>query len=243
MSVPWSERFRHDWRFGQCWSVLTGLIIGLMTTGCTSTGSGWAWKNPFPTGSTAVTSTNTLTARIREAQVAADEAADLSGAEKSQVSGRLVQAYREESHPAARKAIVEALGSYRTPTAMEGLRAALQDADRDVRIAACESLARWAAPESYQLLAQTARSETDVDVRLAATRLLGGIEDPTAVGALRSALEDSDPAVQYVAMQALKQTTGQDLGNDLGEWKRIAREFAPSDGPNGGSPADRALWR
>jgi HEAT repeat protein len=182
-------------------------------------------------------------ARIREAKVAAEQAEDLSQAEQLQVSTRLAKNLAKESHPAVRQAIVEALGSYRTPAAKEGLRFALRDADRDVRIAACGALAQWATPESYGILAETVRTDTDVDVRLAATRLLGGSEDPVAVGALQSALEDSDPAVQYVAMQSLKQSTGQDPGNDLVEWKRIAREVLPSRNAPGQSPAENSSWR
>ena len=120
---------------------------------------------------------------------------------------------------------------------------AVGDADREVRIAACESLAGMHTAESEQILAAVLHSDTDVDVRLAATRCLGGCQHGNGFGALRNALEDPDPAVQYVAIQSLKESSGQDAGNDLAEWKRIAQQLSPSGATPGAAEGDESAWR
>ena len=60
-----------------------------------------------------------------------------------------------------------------------------------------------------------------MDVRLAATRELGRFEGNQAIYALGQSLEDADPAIQYLAMQSLRKTTGKNLGNDVRQWKQL----------------------
>jgi HEAT repeat protein len=122
------------------------------------------------------------------------------------------------------------------------LRIAVRDGDRDVRIAACEALAASATPQSFALLAEVLRSDTDVDVRLAATRLLGESPEASAVEALGQALDDDDPAVQYLAVPSLRQVTGREEGDDLAEWKRIAQELKSPGQSGEGREAD-SIWR
>ncbi len=71
------------------------------------------------------------------------------------------------------------------------------------------------------LLSEVVAQEQEVDVRLAAVRGLGKYHDPRAVQALGSALDDRDPAVQYVAMQSLEKATGRDMGEDVRRWKEV----------------------
>ena len=77
-------------------------------------------------------------------------------------------------------------------------------------------------------LANVLRVEKDIDVRLAATEALGKIKSPEAIQALVIALDDRDPALQYVGVQSMKSITGQDYGPDVQAWRTVA---------TGGSPA------
>ncbi len=149
---------------------------GLACIGCQT--PQWSWENPFQRRtSTALTSDTSLAARIAGVQEESKGIRYLSEAEQMQVSTRLAQTFSKEPHPAVRREIAKSLGSFHTPAALEGLQLGLRDADREVRIAACESLALWDTPESWRLLEEALHSDTDVDVRLAATRCLGRSQD------------------------------------------------------------------
>jgi HEAT repeat protein len=76
-------------------------------------------------------------------------------------------------------------------------------------------------------LAETLSSDTDVDVRLAAAKALSTAADPDAVKALGQALEDADPAMQFVAVASMKNVTGKDLGNDVNAWRQLAKQPDP----------------
>jgi HEAT repeat protein len=103
------------------------------------------------------------------------------------------------------------------------LKRAVQDKDRQVRLRAVEAWAKRPGADAIPVLAETLASDTDFDVRLAATRTLGRFRDPTAVQPLSVALEDSNPALQYRAVESLKNITGRDFGSDLDAWRRFAR--------------------
>jgi hypothetical protein len=47
------------------------------------------------------------------------------------------------------------------------------------------------------------------------------------VAALGSALEDRDPALQYLAMESLKQVSGRDYGQDSRLWKQYVQGQTP----------------
>jgi HEAT repeat protein len=64
----------------------------------------------------------------------------------------------------------------------------------------------------------------EIDVRLRALRELGELGDKEAVPVLAKALEDSDPAVQYRAVGALKKVSGRDLGDDVNKWREWAAD-------------------
>ena len=53
---------------------------------------------------------------------------------------------------------------------------------------------------------------------------LGECRDESAIPVLARALEDSDPAVQYRAVAALKTVSGRDLGNDVNRWREWAAD-------------------
>jgi len=69
--------------------------------------------------------------------------------------------------------------------------------------------------------------DRSMDVRLTAARALGTIRDPQAVAALATALEDSDPAMQYQAVLSLEKSTGENLDGNVQRWRDYVRRESP----------------
>jgi hypothetical protein len=162
--------------------------------------------------------------------------------EQQRISAELAAAYQAEEDPLIRVEIVRAIGRYPTAAAASVLRAALDDSEADVRQVACEAWGRRGGPEGTAELARVLSSDVDKDVRLTAARALGETGDRGAVAALGEVLAERDPAMQYVAVQSLREVTGEDLGNDVSRWREyVQREAPPSSEP--ASIAERALPR
>ncbi|MEZ6114812.1 MAG: HEAT repeat domain-containing protein [Pirellulaceae bacterium] len=154
----------------------------------------------------------------------------LDPATQQRVSAEMVELLRNDSNPLIRRETVRVLAELPNVEAAEGLRQAIGDSDSMVRVAACEAWQRRGGDEGIDILANLVGSDTDQDVRMAATRSLAEFRDPRAVRALGLALDDADPALQYRAMQSLAKSTGKRYGDDLVAW----REFV-----QGGSPPER----
>ena len=89
---------------------------------------------------------------------------------------------------------------------------------------ACEVWRRRGGDEAVQLLAARYRTDSELDVRLRALRMLGELENKAASPVLAKALEDPDPAVQYRAVASLKKVSGRDLGDDVNKWRAWAAD-------------------
>ena len=68
------------------------------------------------------------------------------------------------------------------------------------------------------MLAETAGSTTDQDVRKAAFAALGKHKGSVATDALKIALEDRDPSTRDIAMRSLKTSTGKNYGDNPETW-------------------------
>lgn len=157
--------------------------------------------------------------------------------EQRQLTDQLARQIQVEPDPLVRKSIVEAVAKYQTPMARAVLEAGVKDQDEIVRAACCKALGARAEPETIASLAAVLREDQEQDVRLAAAKALGQIKSPEAVKALSVAVEDRDPAMQYVGVQSLKLATGKDYGNDVQTWRQVASgEAVPEPTP---SIADR----
>lgn len=165
--------------------------------------------------------------KIASLQELADTADAADSARHHAVAEQLAEMIRDEPDPVIRAEIVRTLSHYRAEQADRVLRRALKDSDADVRVAACEAWAEREHPDSSKILAEVLSTDLDVDVRLAAARALGETDDPAAVQALGLALDDRDPAMQYRAVQSLREVTGEDLGNDLERWRQYVRGEKP----------------
>ncbi len=220
-----------------CCRLIVGLVGLWAGAGCealdlTDPGRFWPFqKEPFTDQVPGVSTPK----QRREALRQLSARASLAGPEEKQrIADGLAQAYRQEEDASLRAEIVRTLAQYPTQTTMQMFRQAVTDPEAEVRIAACEALARLDAPEAVELLASLVRGDMDPDVRLAAVRALGQSKDQRAKEALKYALIHGDPALQRRAMLALKELTGQDFGGNAKKWLEYLE---------GGHPEpERRLW-
>jgi hypothetical protein len=162
-------------------------------------------------------------------------------AEQERLAVDLAARLKAEEHPVLRGEIIRTLASIPSPIAADALRQATADADPDVRVIACEAWGRRGGEDARQALAQVLGSDTDADVRIAATRELGRFKnDPQAMQALKLALNENDPAMQFRAVESLKNMSGRDYGSDLVAWKEFVDGGNPEE-PQAPSLAERYL--
>jgi len=117
-----------------------------------------------------------------------------------------------------RRIAVMAAGQINDPAANAIVSKGLEDESRKVRMACCDTLGARKDTEATRMLAETAGSATDQDVRRAAFAALGKHKGPMAIDALKIALEDRDPATRGIAMKSLRSTTGKNYGTDPEVW-------------------------
>jgi len=176
--------------------------------------------------------------KITQLKKLSSEAAKSDPQTKHQVVGQLVTGIRSETDALIRAETIRTLGDYPDPSADAVLKAALNDPDADVRIAACEAWGKRGDAQAAGLLAPILSSDVNQDVRLSAARALGKIKDQQAIAALGEVLTDSNPAMQYQAVLSLKEITGADLGNNVDRWRQYVQEQHPQP-PQPASMADR----
>jgi len=178
---------------------------------------------------------------IRKIQTTRSTAGSMSPADQQKTSAELVGRMRTESNPYLRREIARTLGHFKTAAAIDGLRLAVKDEAIDVRIAACEGWGLQGGKEAATQMARLIGSETNVDVRIAATAALANVKDPQSVNALGIALDDRDPALRYRAAQSLQSVTGKNFGSDFVAWREYIQQQAPVDSPAANPLGDREL--
>jgi len=124
---------------------------------------------------------------------------------------------------------VKLLGELDSPAAIETLTSASKDHNSDVRIAAIQSWSKMPGEVAISQLQEIIGSDTDVDVRLAATRALGNYQGLRAVEALSFALDDPNPALQIRATESLARATGESIGRDVQAWQRYVKQAVPPE--------------
>ncbi|MDA1200811.1 MAG: HEAT repeat domain-containing protein [Planctomycetota bacterium] len=147
-----------------------------------------------------------------------------SVAEQERYTKQLVNQLLSEHDGGVRARIVEEAASFQTATADAICRGGGADPDPRVRAAICEIWRRRGGAEAIAILAERARDDMDLGVRLRAIRGLGELGDEQAVATLIGLLEDPDPAVQQRVCLALGQATGLRLGDDPRAWQRWAAD-------------------
>jgi len=180
--------------------------------------------------------------RIRDL---AEDAEDMSPRQQEQACQELAASLQPQNPIILRIEAVRALGHFSVPAASQLLGTASIDNDPQVRNIACTAWANHGGPKALQALQDALRSDTDIDVRLAATRALGKLGRRESLESLSLALNDRDPAIQLRAMESLESITGEDHGYDVAAWRRYLRGVNPesaspaliSEGPNYDEPS------
>jgi hypothetical protein len=168
----------------------------------------------------------------------ASQASSMPAAEQERVSQELARLLREDPVDLLRIEAIKTIAAFPTATAASTLNSATKDKDADVRIAACLAMKQRPEQEATRALEEVLRSDSDIDVRLAATEALGAFRSPAAVQALGIALDETDPAVQHRAMRSLQSASGQDFGMNAVAWRDFVKGGAlPSN--KGTSVVDR----
>lgn len=135
------------------------------------------------------------------------------------VIGRLHEAFSSEEDPQLRGELLRILARIDGGLDATILQRAAEDTDPMVRSELCRIVARHPSPGAPAILGRLAMHDPDRDVRLAAIKALGQYPDPEATQVLAKVLRDRDPAVQYFAVQSLKNATHQDFGFDIDRWE------------------------
>jgi HEAT repeat protein len=214
--------------------VLTSLFAAcaLALGGCRSLSLPEFW--PFPERER----TTFITPAMRASAVAefGARSTGVDSPEQREITDQLARQIQVEPDPLVRQAVIRAIAEYKTPMAQMVLEAGLADQDEMVRVACCEEIAERAVDSdinaqhsSVASLAKTLREDQDEDVRLAAAQALGRMKSPEAIQALTVALDDRDPAMQYVGVQSMKSITGKDYGPNVQTWRQVAAGQTPPE--------------
>lgn len=185
------------------------------------------WPNVWPFPERERTTYHTPAMRVEAIQQFAERSTGTDTPEQRALTDQLARQIQIESDPLVRQVIVQSITEFRTPLAQQVLEAGLSDREKSVRVACCRALGRRAETVSVAKLANALRTDQDIDVRLAAAEALGKIKSPESVQALAAALDDRDPAMQFVGVQSMKSITGQDYGPDVEAWRQVAAGGAP----------------
>jgi HEAT repeat protein len=207
------------------------LFAALAVASVSLTGCARRFGGPWPFGSDQTQHLKTYgpvgAQRVEEIKASAKKIRKASPQEQEAYAADMAQKMKHEHDILVRMAMIDVLSTLDASSAQAVLCLGLQDPEVDIRVACCEAWQKRPRPETTRMLAETLRSDTNVDVRLAAAKALASAGDKDAVRALGEALDDNDPAMQYVAMNSMKTVTGKDLGNDVNEYRRMAREPDP----------------
>jgi hypothetical protein len=126
----------------------------------------------------------------------------------------------ETSPEIRREAVLALTPVIARPEATATIVRLAQDKNDKVRLAVAESLRNHVSPETTQTLLALATSDTDANIRGAATHSLGMHKSDDVKQFLAKQLNDRSQAIQYQATLALKDLTGKNFEGDVSLWKR-----------------------
>jgi hypothetical protein len=205
-------------------------VCALALGGCRSLSMPQFW--PFPERER----TTFITPAMRSAAIAefGNRSTGVDSPEQREITDQLARQIQVEPDPLVRQAVIHAIAEFKTPMAQQVLEAGLADQDEMVRVACCEEMAERAAAgvtdpaySPIPSLAKALREDKDQNVRLAAAKALGTMKSPEAIQALTVALDDRDPALQYVGVQSMREITGKDYGPNVQSWRQFAAGQTP----------------
>ena len=168
---------------------------------------------------------DTLFKRKREMNEAVSNVLNSPTQEQDKIARELSEIVRNDQVLLLRLNAVHLLGQLNCPESIDALKQASTDPDPDIRIAAIQSWKNLSANVAIGQLQEIIGSDTNTDVRLAATRALGNFTGENAVRALALALTDSDPALQVRATESLRSVTGENIGADVAAWQNFVQQY------------------
>lgn len=139
--------------------------------------------------------------------------------EQAQLVADVQLLLQRERDPFLRAEAMRSVSGCNVPQVEDLFQQCTLDAHPAVRVACCRTLAERRNGPALAVLSRLAVEDADIDVRLEALKGLAKFEGNQATPALAAALDDSNPAVQYRAMQSLSAATKQELGSDVQVWK------------------------
>ena len=204
------------------------LVFGLLTAGLCGCERKLASWYPFATPVNEDHGITTPEQRIKSLKELAKKAPETSDqGQRESICQELAQEIRKEPDSIIRGEILRTMAAYGGRMADTVLRVAVRDTDADVRVIVCDLWGKRKDAEAVQVLAGVLTSDSDRDVRMAAARGLGhSHNDPVAVRALGTALDDTDPAMRFRAMAALRESTGKAIGTDPSDadrWRQYVK--------------------
>jgi HEAT repeat protein len=202
-------------------------LLGMSLAGCSEFAELPTWVPFAGPVSDKLPGVTTPSQRLAALQKLSDNAAWKRPPERRKIAEQLAAAFHVEEDELIRAEIVRTMGKFPGPGTDAVLRAAIDDKEAEVRLAACEAWAERGGAEATTLLSARLAGDLDKDVRLAAARGLGDVKDPAAIAALGSVLDDADPAMQYYAVVSLQKNTGKDFGNDVNQWRQYVKGETP----------------
>ncbi|MBC8354958.1 MAG: HEAT repeat domain-containing protein [Planctomycetes bacterium] len=170
----------------------------------------------------------TFHSQLAELRAIRNNPTGLSPEEQSRVIPRLRGIIQDSTNSVLRAEATMTLAEFGTPETIPTLQLVANDADADVRIAACKAWGRRGGPEAIEVLSRIVNGDSDLDVRLAATAELANFQDRQSLEALAVALNDKDPALQHRAVQSLKSVSGQDYGDNVPAWRDFVEGRSPA---------------
>ena len=206
-----------------------GLVLGLSLAtfiGCTS--SLWTpWhRGPHVTDPLGTLRTSDLPNERSQAIELLGDAKDSIKNEEAAVAA-LVNSLEKETNVFLRAKTYRTLAKFRTKEAAQAIDRGLEDAAAEVRLACVDGVAIRGTETAGRQLCTLLGSDTDLDVRIAASNHLAQYQGEHVRQALFAALDDRNPAVQRSVMQSLGQITGETYGNDVAAWRAFAENRKP----------------
>ena len=171
---------------------------------------------------------DTLFSRKRRLDLLVSSAENQPVDRQTEAAEELLKILKSDPVLLTRLHAVKLLGRLNCARSIEGLKFASGDPNSDLRIASVRSWAKLPGEVAVPQLQEMIGSDTDVDVRLAATKALSAFPGTRTVQALAIALSDPNPALQMRAAQTLGHVTGENLGKNVPAWKQYIANSLPN---------------
>jgi hypothetical protein len=203
------------------------LALGLCLAGCAE-GPFWRmgqltpWAREKWAAEEAIANTTFKTKR--EMNELVDRAVRGSAAERDNAAQELSAKATQSPVLLTRLQAIRMLGRLDCETSCQTLAALSRDPSTDIRLAVVQSWEKMPAGAAVPALQDLIGNDTNVDVRLAATRALGQFPGEQSLRALNLALTDRDPAIQLRATESLEKVAGKSLGRNVKAWQEYVAQ-------------------